>query len=46
MSIIANDNFLSFFSPEQDQKYSTMDMLDMKTVMDKLHLKILCMTQT
>lgn len=35
-----------FFSLEQDQKYNTMDMLDMKTVMDKLHLKILCMTQT
>lgn len=43
--LFTNGHFLPFI-PEQDQKYSTMGMLDMKTAMDRLHLKILCMTQT
>lgn len=43
--LFTNGHFLPFIL-EQDQKYSTMDMLDMKTAMDRLHLKILCMTQT
>lgn len=44
--VVKDLTMCSLFSLEQDQKFSTMAMLAMRTVMDKLHLKTPCMIQT